>query len=286
MGQTIIHQMKYSYPSITADSPVNCSQAECEEDERCFVLKSEAVESLAVCLRVMRRRGNDTDDDDDDRMPPRRAQRCEELECGQGFECLHVRRDGRGQARCRRIQRRMGNCIVRPDSRPDRPTRRPNMIRPTRGPGRPTGRPSRGSDRPTGRPTRGPDRPTGRPTRGSTRPTGRPTRGPDRPTGRPTRDSNRPTGRPTRGSDRPIGIPSDRVTGHPSDRPTGRPTRRPDRPTGRPVRPTGGPQLMFNLPDQCSERECCGNQKCYMRQIFSSRQPIAFCADVSRIAIF
>jgi hypothetical protein len=80
---------------------------------------------------------------------PRPAQRCEELECGRGFECLHVRRNDRRRAMCVRMRRNemCRPAPTRPDDDRERPTGDPDRERPTGRPDRPTGRP----DRPTGR---------------------------------------------------------------------------------------------------------------------------------------
>ena len=175
--------------------------------------------------------------------PPQRAQRCEDLDCGRGFECLHSRRAGRIQARCRRLSNRMGQCVVRDrpgDATGPRPTRLPGATGP-----RPTRLPGATGPRPTRLPGATGPRPTGRPNA----------------TGRPGATGPRPTGHPN-------------ATG---PRPTGHPNSMGPRPTGR---PEGGPELTLNLPDQCVERECCEEERCVMRREFFNRD-VAFCEQVS-----
>lgn len=126
-------------PSIylpCADSPVECKDADCDEErEECAELKNDAVSGLVVCLRRNRTRATPTPDGGHPELP-RRAQSCQDLDCERGFECLHSRRDGRGQARCRRISKRAGQCFVLESApifdRPNvtRPTRRPDATRP------------------------------------------------------------------------------------------------------------------------------------------------------------
>lgn len=129
-------------------SPLDCSAADCEEEtEDCIELKNKAVSGLAICLR--RNLGNATRAINDS-MPPRRARRCEELDCGQGFECLHGRRGRQQLVRCQRVARRMGRCFAHPDG--DR-RGNPDGDRTNRNAtvDRPTGHPNRNAttDRPT-----------------------------------------------------------------------------------------------------------------------------------------
>ncbi len=78
-------------------------------------LKNNAVPSLAVCLQQIRDQKDSaiTLPPDEDRM--RRAETCQELDCGRGFECLHGNQGGEQRwAVCRRVVPSMGRrCFPR-----------------------------------------------------------------------------------------------------------------------------------------------------------------------------
>ncbi|XP_064397810.1 cell surface glycoprotein 1-like isoform X2 [Halichondria panicea] len=197
--------------------PDLCSERACCPGEKCYISSTEGGRPrLAFCAPA-----GFTGE-----VPPGPpSPTCEELECGERFECRERKENGLTIGRCARKETDGPQPTGRPTVRPTRPSgnrTRPTGGRPTDRPsgntdkprptgGRPTGRPSGNTDKP--RPTGG--KPTDRPS-GNTRPTGgKPT---DRPSGNTRPTGGKPTGRPSGNTDKP------RPTGErPSNRPTARP---------------------------------------------------------------
>ena len=205
-------------------------------------------------------KGNETGRPDE--LQP--AQRCEELECGRGFECVHVRRGAMGRAMCMRMKRnQMCQPVrMRPDNDRERPGNEPG-----------------GGERPGNEPGGG-ER-TGNETGGERPDNGIGGERPGNETG-----GERP-GNETGGE-----RPGNETGGERPGNETG--GERPGNETGgeRPGNETGGERpgngdmsneqvFPLNAPDLCLERKCCEGESCFARRLAQRRQLVAFCAAVS-----